>query len=282
MAADIVDRVRKRLKHDPYRWEPGRWLDTGFPALNRVIGHREKGIPYGRIFEISGLQSHGKTAVALGLAAAAQSEGAQVIWADFENTWDRDWVKMRGVDPDSVWLFQPYVGKFPGESDMRMISGQELCAEVEEAMKTLPMKKDARAILFIDSVAAITTIEELQAGADSQTMRTRMGLPMFLSSLLRTWVGLAQVHNVSICLINQLREQPMAFGDPYYTPGGRAIEFYSHVRVRLRRKKRLKSKTREVGLEGEMSAVKNKIGGVQGSTIRYRLRTDTGELEFFE
>jgi len=277
-----VAEIRQAMGHLVFEWEPARWLDTGFPALNKVLGHAEKGIPYGRLIEVSGLEQHGKTAVALSLAATAQKDGAVVLWSDFENSWDADWARKRGLDPDAVMLFAPYFGTFPDEKEPRLVMDEELCDEAEAAVKALPKTKGSKVLMVVDSIAALTPAMEEAGKVAGQNLRTRMERPMMLSSLLRRWVKLAMGHNVAMILINQLRMNPMAFGDPYYTPGGKAIDFYTHVRVRLRRKERMKFAGKEVGLTGTITASKNKTGGIQGAVIKYRLRTDTGTLEFFE
>ena len=92
-----LQKIRKSLKHLSTEWTPSLWLDTGVPDLNQVLGHRDRGIPYGRILEISGMESQGKTALGMSLAAAAQQDGAAIIWEDLETSFDSEWAIMRGI-----------------------------------------------------------------------------------------------------------------------------------------------------------------------------------------
>ena len=94
-----LQKIRKALKHCSTEWTPSLWLDTGVPDLNQVLGHRDRGIPYGRIIEISGRNSEGKTAISMSLAAAAQQDGAAIIWEDLETSFDSEWATMRGIAP---------------------------------------------------------------------------------------------------------------------------------------------------------------------------------------
>ena len=94
-----LETIRKHLGHLQFKWTPSLYLDTGFTDLNAVIGNQHRGIPYGRLIEISGLESHGKTALAMTLAALAQQNKAGVVWGDLENSFESDWGLMRGLTP---------------------------------------------------------------------------------------------------------------------------------------------------------------------------------------
>jgi recombination protein RecA len=273
-----IRKIRERLGHFTMEWSPAAWLDTGVPDLNQVLGHRDKGLPYGRIIEMAGWESMGKTALALSLCGAAQRDGATVIWADFENSFNDDWARLRGLDPDSAILIQPYVGKF---RKPRLSTAQELCTEVESAIIGSG-KRSSRKVLVVDSVASMLPEGEALAGLEGGSMRSRMDLPLFLGALLRRWVAMVQSYSALSIFINQLRQSPMAkYGDPTYTPGGNALKFYSHVRVRVRRAKggRIMQKGKLVGIQGIITSRKNKTGGLEGSSVGYRLMFD-GPVEF--
>jgi RecA/RadA recombinase len=304
--------IRGALRHVAMKWTPSLWLDlkkflgddTG-RLVNTVLGHTEKGIPYGRISECSGWESQGKTAIMLTIAACAQHDGAHIIWADIENSFEADWAVMRGlakcpkclndpdkrdackacdgqgIDVDRITLIQPYVGTFMAlnkatgklvaEKEPRQSTGQELMEEVEACMKL--KRKETKTFVVIDSVAAILTEGEEDAGISGAKMNTNMQLAMFMGRLLRRWVGLAQSHSAHIVLINQLREGPVKFGDPIKTTGGNAPRFYSHVRTRIKRVSgsKIVDKGRTVGIKGTIKAVKNKTGGNEGAEVGYRL-----------
>ena len=277
MSKDL-DLIRKKLGHCSMAWEPETWLNTGDPDLNKVVGHRDKGIPYGRLTELSGLESHGKTALALTIAALAQLDGARIIWTDVENSWDPEWAKVRGLDPSKVELIQPYVGTFGKEKEKRLATAQELCGETEALIEM--RGKFRKQLVVVDSLASLLTEGESAAGIEDQNMRTRMDLPMFLGSLLRRWVGHAQVYNAHIILINQLRQNPLVkFGSPWYTPGGNAPRFYSHIRLRVRKTGMLKETGKIVGVQGILKATKNKAGGEEGAEIGYKIFKQ-GPIEF--
>lgn len=303
--------IRSALKHVAMKWRPSLWLDlrkllgdaTG-RLVNTVLGHTEKGLPYGRIIEVSGWESQGKTAIMLTIAACAQNDGAHIIWGDIENSFEADWAIMRGlakcpkcfndsakrddckacggqgIDVDRITLIQPYVGNFSSynklgklvaEKEPRQSTGQELMEEVEACMKL--KRKEQKTFVVIDSIAAILTEGEEDAGISGAKMNTNMQLAMFMGRLLRRWVGVAQSHSALIILINQLREGPVKFGDPTKTVGGNAPRFYSHVRIRVKRVagSKLVESGRTVGIKGILQAKKNKTGGNEGAEVGFKL-----------
>lgn len=287
------------------KWSPSEHLNTGLPDLNRVIGHKDKGIPYGKMIEISGWESSAKTANTLALAAIAQRDGALVIWGDLENSWEPLWAVQRGIapcedckgtgfgkddqdcpkclgsgaDPEKLILIKPYVGKFGNEREERLSSAQELLAEMEAALSLISKKTKQKKFVVLDSIAALLTEGEDAAGIGGANMRSDMDLPKLMGRLCRRWVGRAQVYNAVIVLINQLREGPGGMGPK--TPGGNAPRFYSHVRIRIARVmgSKIISKGRTIGIKGIMTAKKNKCGGEEGAQIGFRL-IYAGALEF--
>ncbi len=290
MAKSDLERIRHALGHFTLEWTPTEYLDTGFPDLNEVLGHRERGLTFGRIIEISGWESSAKTALALSLAALSQQQGASVLWLDPETSFDADWAKIRGMEittddegqvvgPDSFTLIQPYVGNFGKDKMPRMATAQELCVEAEEVLAA-KRKRFKKLILVLDSIPALLPEMEAEAGIEGANMRSNMELPMFLSRLLRRWIGLAQSYNCLIVLINQLRSKPDKY-NPDYTPGGNAVRFYSHVRVRIRRAKGgvIKAKGKTTGMQGIITNVKNKSGSAERASVGFKLFF-RGPLEF--
>lgn len=319
MATDkLLDQIREKLGHCSLRYSPSLFLDTGIPDLNRVLGHSEKGVPYGTIIEVSGMESLGKSAISLSLAALAQRDNAFIIWGDFEHSFDPGWARIRGLakcpkcektndagctvcggglsvtcglDTSKLIVVQPYVGTFsernekgkmvPGKKP-RLSTAQELSMEIE-ALMTAKRSKHDRMVVVVDSIASMLTQVEAAAGLEGANLVTAQSLPKFLGQMLRRWVGLAQSYNAWIILINQLRQNPMArFGDSWYCPGGNAPRFYSHVRVRVKRVQgsRIKDCGKLIGIQGVMQCRKNKVGGVEGSDCGYKLMLQ-GPLQFF-
>ena len=281
-AQQEIEKIRTKLGHLSLKAQPAAYLDTGIPDLNEVMGSRDLGIPYGRIIEISGWESQGKTALALCLLAIGQRDNAMAILGDFEVSYDPKWVSARGVNTDNLTLFQPYVGTFGSEKTPRLCTAEELCTEIEEAMSTIYRHKQ-KSIVLVDSVPAMMPDIVASAGIEGRNMRTNMGLPMFMSGLVQRWVGLAQAYSAIIIFINQLRTKPMAFGDPAYTPGGNALPFYAHIRVRAHRVKggRILKQGRVAGIKGILTNNKNKAGGREKSTVGYKIMFD-GPIEFLD
>lgn len=279
-----VERLRSRLKHLTFQSRPTAYFDTGSPELNEVFGHPEHGIPWGRLIELSGFESHGKTAIALAMLAMAQSQGAYGILVDFENSYDPDWAAKRGVDTDKLYVFAPYVGTFGKEKVPRLSTAQEVCAEVESMMCQIYTKDPACHIFVVqDSIASMLPDVEAAMGLEDQNLRSKMALPTFLGGLLRRWVGLAQSYCATVLFINQVRHNPMAqFGDPTYCPGGNAPRFYCHIRARAGRSKggKVMRKGKQVGIQGIIKNHKNKAGGVERSQCGYKIIFN-GPTEFF-
>lgn len=292
--------IRKRLSHLAMKWTPSCWLDTSIPELNAVMGHTDKGLSYGRMIEVSGWESSAKTSLMLSVAAIAQRNGAHIIWGDVENSFEADWAIKRGlakcpkcknVDPEKctacegcgldvnrITLIQPYVGTFENEKQPRLSTAQELCSEIEESISL--KRKEGKCFVVLDSIAALLTEGEGKAGIEGSNMRSNMELPMFMGRLLRRWVGLAQIHNALIVLVNQLRESPSKYGGPY-TPGGNAPRFYSHVRIRVKRVQgsKIVQSGKTVGIKGIITATKNKAGGREGAQVGFKLWYE-GPIEF--
>ena len=282
-----IETVRRKLKHMTLEASPDRWLDTGHPGLNGVLGSAKLGVPYGRIIELFGPASHGKTMLALLLAALAQKDGASVIWADFELSFDPDWAARQGLDPAEVYLMRLEMGRFGKKTgDPRLQTAEEMFQEIEEVVRLVRSQDAERpVILVVDSVAAILVEDEAQDAPGSQTMRTRLSLASFLGPLLRRWAAIAAHNAVMVVFINQVRENPgVLFGNSEYTPGGRSLPFYASVRTEVRRVKggRIKKLGTTVGLRGRLKNVKNKAGGgsVEGLESGYVSRFESGAWKF--
>jgi RecA/RadA recombinase len=225
------------------------------------------------------MESNGKTALALSLAALAQQDGATIHWGDFESSFDPEWAAKRGLDPTKVMVFQPYVGKFDGEKEARLCTAQEQCQEIEASVA---QRKTQKQVIVVDSLTSMLVEGEASAGLTGRNLKSAMSHPVFLGGLLRRWVGLSQSYSALIILINQLRQNPMnRFGDPWYTPGGNAPRFYSHIRVKLHRTKggRILQGGKLIGIQGIMTCKKNKVGGTEGAQVGYKMLFD-GPVEF--
>jgi RecA/RadA recombinase len=292
--------IRTSLGHVGEKTGEPVYLDTQkilkTTDLNTVLGHTHKGILYGSMIEVAGWESAAKSANMMSIAALAQRDSAHVIWGDLENSFKADWALQRGfmkcptcaaktpamntctecngdgLDWNRLTLIYPYVGRFGKDKIPRLASAQELCMEVEAAMK-LERKGCDRLFVVLDSIAALETDEEQKAGLKDANMKTSMSLPKFMGRLLRRWMGIGLTRHAIIVLVNQLRQGPARFGDGTYTTGGNAIRFYPHVRVRVKRVlgSKIVEKKRVVGIKGIIENKKNKAGGEEGFKVGFKL-----------
>jgi recombination protein RecA len=281
--------IRKKLKHFTLESKVKYWLDTGSEYLNSVFGSRTMGVAYGKIYELSGMESMGKTAQMLKLAAMAQRDGATVIWVDLESSWDDAWAVAWGLDLATIYPFRPEIvededpevaakrtKKKRDTSEGRLQTAEEIFAEVEELIKKKGRENpNGRIFLCVDSIAAMLTEEEAAAGIQGQNMRTTVSLATFLSKFLRRWVAFVRQYNVMMMFVNQLRTAPgVMYGNPEYTPGGNAVRLYASVRVRMRRRsKKILKGGQAIGIKGLLMNWKNKAGegSREGLNCGYKL-----------
>ena len=254
--------IRKKLGYLTLEMVPKGWLDTGSRRLNSVLGSEEQGLAYGKMIELFGPESNGKTLLALLLAGLAQADGAKVAWVDFENSLDQKWAEGQGLDWSTLYHFKPKLIQDKKNDKPRLQTAEELCSEVEEWMAMMNKKGEDKLFIAVDSVTAMLVEEEQEAGLLEQNMRTKVALASFLSRLLRRWVALAQVYSTMMVFINQIRLSPGAWGNPENTPGGKALKFYCSVRASVRRIKngKILQSGKMVGLKGIIRNMKNKAG----------------------
>lgn len=271
-----IGKIRKSLGHNAAEEKPRLWLDTGQVDLHRVLGSEIKGIPYGKIIEISGNESNGKTALALEICKYAQEDEAYIIWADFENSYDPIWFRRRGLRLKRQFtLIQEYLmQKAPEKKEDEdappkkekkkklpdIASCSELVAEINATVKAAA-KHYKKIVVVVDSIAAMETQKEAEAKEGGLDVYSE--LSRFLSKTLKRFSKLSRVYSVLYLCLNQLRTKPMAFGDPEYTVGGKAMPFYAAVRARVRLVKggRIVQGSKTIGTKGYIYNFKNKCGG---------------------
>ena len=212
-------------------------ISTG--ALNLDIALGIGGIPRGRIIEIFGPESSGKTTLALHAVAEAQKLGGEAAFIDAEHALDPVYAKKIGVDVDNLIVSQPDTG--------------EQALEIAEAL----IRSGAIDIIVVDSVAALVPKAEI----DGDMGDSHIGLQArLMSQALRKLAGAINKTNAIIIFINQLREKVgIMFGNPETTPGGRALKFYSSVRMDIRRIENIKVDGQVVGSRTRVKVVKNKV-----------------------
>ncbi|MBP7933931.1 MAG: recombinase RecA [Phycisphaerae bacterium] len=212
-------------------------LSTGALSLDLALGGL--GIPRGRIVEMFGPESSGKTTLALHVAASAQREGGVAAVVDAEHALDPTWAKKCGVKLEELLLSQPDSG--------------------EQALDIVEMLVRSNAVdcIVIDSVAALVPKAELEGEAGQSFVGLQARL---MSQALRKLTGLVAKSRCVVIFINQLREKiGVTFGNPETTPGGRALKFYSSIRLDIRRVTTIKEGEESVGNHVRAKVVKNKV-----------------------
>ena len=212
-------------------------IPTGCLDLDMALG--VGGLPRGRVVEIYGPESSGKTTVALHVVAEAQKAGGVAAFIDEEHALDPIYAKKLGVDIDQLYVSQPDTG--------------EQALEICEAL----VRSGAIDVVVIDSVAALTPKAEI----DGEMGDSFVGLQArLMSQALRKLTGIVNKTNCVCIFINQLREKVgVMYGNPETTPGGRALKFYSSVRIDIRRGEQLKDGSTVVGNRTKAKIVKNKV-----------------------
>ena len=212
-------------------------IPTGALSLDVALGIG--GIPRGRIVEVFGPESSGKTTLALHMIAEAQKRGGEAAFIDAEHALDPVYAKHLGVDIDNLIVSQPDTG--------------EQGLEIAEAL----VRSGAIDIIVVDSVAALVPKAEI----DGDMGDAHVGLQArLMSQALRKLAGVVNKSNATIIFINQLREKVgILFGNPETTPGGRALKFYSSVRLDIRRTDNIKEDGQVKGSHVRVKVVKNKV-----------------------
>lgn len=212
-------------------------IPTGSIALNVALG--VGGYPRGRVIEIYGPESSGKTTLAIHAIAQAQKAGGIAAIIDAEHAFDRFYAAKLGVDIDNLWISQPDNG--------------EQALEIADQL----IRSSAVDIVVIDSVAALTPKAEIEGdmGENKVGLQARL-----MSQALRKLTGTISKTNTTCIFINQLREKiGVMFGNPETTTGGNALKFYASVRLDIRRASQLKDGEDVIGNQTRVKVVKNKV-----------------------
>ncbi len=212
-------------------------IPTGSIALNAALG--VGGYPKGRIIEIYGPESSGKTTLAIHAIAETQKNGGIAAFIDAEHAFDRFYAAKLGVDVDNLWISQPDNG--------------EQALEIAEQL----IRSSAIDIIVIDSVAALTPKAEIEGdmGENKVGLQARL-----MSQALRKLTSAISKTNTTCIFINQLREKiGVMFGSPETTTGGNALKFYASVRLDIRRGQAIKDGEDVLGYQTRVKVVKNKV-----------------------
>ena len=212
-------------------------IPTGSVALDTALG--VGGYPRGRIIEIYGPESSGKTTLAIHAIAEAQKQGGIAAFIDAEHAFDRFYAEKLGVDVDNLWISQPDNG--------------EQALEIADQL----IRSSAIDILVVDSVAALTPKKEIEGDMGDSAVGLQARL---MSQALRKLTSTIAKTNTCCIFINQLREKiGVMFGNPETTTGGNALKFYSSVRLDIRRVTSIKDGDQVIGNQVRVKIVKNKV-----------------------
>ena len=212
-------------------------ISTGSLSLDIALGIG--GVPRGRVIEIFGPESSGKTTLALHIIAEAQKNNGIAAFIDAEHALDPNYAKNIGVNTDELIISQPDTG--------------EQALEIAESL----VRSNAVDVIVIDSVAALVPKAEIEGNMGDSYMGLQARL---MSQALRKLTAIISKSRTTTVFVNQIREKTgIFFGNPETTPGGRALKFYSTIRMDIRRKATIKKDENDIGITAKVKVVKNKL-----------------------
>ncbi len=225
------------MQMDEHHYAKIEGIPTGSLSLDIALGGR--GIPRGRVTELYGPESSGKTTLALHVIASAQKAGGVAAFIDAEHALDVTWAKKLGVDVSSLLVSQPDTG--------------EQALDIAEML----IKSNSVDVIVVDSVAALVPAAEMQGDIGDKHIGLQARL---MSQAMRKLTGVISKSKTSLIFINQIRMKiGVMFGNPETTTGGRALKFYSTIRLDVRRISTIKDNVNAIGTRVRARVVKNKI-----------------------
>ena len=245
---DHGSKIAYNLEHDESPTHVKRWISTGSRQLDYIIANRrDGGLPEGRIVEIFGPPSIGKSHIAIQIAKSTQQLGGIVVYIDTENATSVENLSLLGVDISKRFV---YVDTHCTE--------EVLSITESTIMKAKAMNKNVPITIIWDSVAASSPKAELVGDYDKETIGLQARA---ISKGMRKITGVIANQNVLMICLNQIRTKiGVMYGDPTTTPGGKAIPFHSSVRIKLGAGQRIESKDKEViGINVSAKTIKNKV-----------------------
>ena len=242
-AESAIDQIRKKygegaiMKFGEARALEVDAVPTGSISLDIALG--VKGVPRGRIIEIFGPESSGKTTLSQHIIAEVQKQGGLAAFIDAEHALDPDYAEKIGIDINSLFISQPDTGE-----------------QALEILETL-VRSNAVDVVVIDSVAALVPKAEIEGNMGDAHMGLQARL---MSQALRKLAGIVSKSKTVVIFINQTRQKiGVFFGNPETTTGGMALKFYSSVRINVRRAAQIKQGDRVIGNRVKVKIVKNKV-----------------------
>lgn len=251
--ADIswIDKVYKEIGGNDSNQDVKDWLSTGYLPLNYCMsGRYDGGIPVGRITEVFGAESSGKTLMATMAMIETQRRGGLALMLDYEHAFSLRRAINLGLSTDKErWIFKQPESAEKGFAIIEFIANEVRKADTDKFITVV-----------VDSVASMTTEEELKAGFEDVNMKTRLSLAAVLSSSLKLLSSLVNNTNITLLFLNQTRDNPgIMFGDKKKTAGGNALKFYCSTRVKLSKVGKLKDGDAVIGETVHAEVIKNKV-----------------------
>ena len=253
-AADLIKDMESALGANADNMAVSQWIDTGYPPLNQIIsGSADGGLPFGRLIEMYGESMTGKTALATKWMVQAQKMGGIAGFVDWERSFNAELAASFGLSLERPeWLY--FKPKTWEEGNMKATMACKIIRESKVIDAEAP-------ILFVfDSIAAAIPKSVFEKGIDELTMNDTTALARVSSMTLKTQASYAEEFNATFLYLNQVRLKPgVVYGDPSYTPGGKAMEFYASARLSLGKTKIVDESKEFVGQKIGIKAVKSKF-----------------------
>jgi len=250
---DFIDAIYREIGESDFNQDIKDYLSTGLLPMNKAIsGKYDGGFPVGRITEIFGAESSGKTLLATRACIETQKRDGLAVFLDYEHAFSLSRAIKLGLSADKYkWIYkQPTTA----EEGFRIV---EFIANT--VRKDHP---DKYVTIIKDSIASMVTKEELETGYGEGNMRTRLSLPAVMSESLKKITGIVSKTNVTLIFLNQTRDNPgIMFGDKKKTPGGNAMKFFASVRIKLTKTDPIKDGDSGpvIGENVKAQTVKNKV-----------------------
>jgi protein RecA len=229
------------------------FLSTGYPPLNKALSgsYLNGGFPIGRISEVYGEASSGKTLLATMCCVANQKRGGLCIWLDYEHSFSLSYAKQLGLTDDpKLWRYASPETAEEGFSKIKELGDYLLENKI----------KDSNILVVIDSVPSMVTLEEDNLKhIEDANMRSQLALASFLSRNMKWVARTVSNTGMTVILLNQVRSNPNPFTPDESTPGGKAIKFYASTRLRLIKKKKEIDGNEVIGERVDAETVKNKV-----------------------
>lgn len=276
--ADLINTLEKELGANAGNQQVTKFIDTGFPPLNKIMsGRYDGGLPFGRMVEMFGESSTGKTALATQWMVQAQMMGGVAGFIDWERSFDVSLAEGFGLNAERpYWLYAK-----PKTWEEGNVFAAKACKIIRESKV---IDADAPILFVFDSIAAALPKSQAEKEIDEYTMNDTTALARVTSTTLKAMAQHCEEFNATFLYLNQLRLKPgVVYGDPRTTPGGKAMEYYSTARLALGRKKIMEQVDGEkefIGQEISIQCVKSKMAKPFQETSLRLTFDDAGVAQF--